>query len=79
MSNRVHDDEDRVDRGRPTTLRTCSGSRCTSASCGSRPRGRRLGEICDSYCCTFPEVYLPLIDHVYAPLVVGSELVPSTR
>jgi L-alanine-DL-glutamate epimerase-like enolase superfamily enzyme len=33
------------------------------------------GEICDSYCCTFPEVYLPLIDHVYAPLIVGSELV----
>ena len=33
------------------------------------------GEICDSYCCTFPEVYAPLIDHVYAPLVVGSELV----
>ncbi len=33
------------------------------------------GEICDSYCCTFPEVYAPLIDHVYAPLVVGSDLV----
>ena len=33
------------------------------------------GEICDSYCCTFPEVYAPLVDHVYAPLVLGSELV----
>jgi D-galactarolactone cycloisomerase len=33
------------------------------------------GEICDSYCCTFPEVYAPLIDHVYAPLLLGSELV----
>ena len=33
------------------------------------------GEICDSYCCTFPEVYVPLIDHVYAPLVVGTDLV----
>jgi L-alanine-DL-glutamate epimerase-like enolase superfamily enzyme len=33
------------------------------------------GEICDSYCCTFPEVYVPLVDHVYAPLVLGSDLV----
>jgi D-galactarolactone cycloisomerase len=33
------------------------------------------GEICDSYCCTFPEVYRPLVDHVYAPLLLGSELV----
>jgi L-alanine-DL-glutamate epimerase-like enolase superfamily enzyme len=33
------------------------------------------GEICDSYCCTFPEVYAPLVDHVYAPLIVGTELV----
>jgi L-alanine-DL-glutamate epimerase-like enolase superfamily enzyme len=32
------------------------------------------GEICDSYCCTFPEVYQPLVDHVYAPLLLGSEL-----
>ena len=32
------------------------------------------GEICDSYCCTFPEVYPPLVDHVYAPLLLGSEL-----
>jgi L-alanine-DL-glutamate epimerase-like enolase superfamily enzyme len=33
------------------------------------------GEICDSYCCTFPEVYVPLVERVYAPLVIGSELV----
>ena len=33
------------------------------------------GEICDSYCCTFPEVYVPLVDHVYAPLILGSDLV----
>jgi L-alanine-DL-glutamate epimerase-like enolase superfamily enzyme len=33
------------------------------------------GEICDSYCCTFPDVYRPLVDQVYAPLLLGSELV----
>ena len=35
------------------------------------------GEICDSYCCTFPEVYAPLVDHVYALLVLGSGWCPS--
>jgi D-galactarolactone cycloisomerase len=33
------------------------------------------GEICDSYCCTFPEVYRPLVDAVYAPLLRGGEFV----
>lgn len=32
------------------------------------------GEVCDSYCCTFPTAYAPLIEEVLGPLVVGREL-----
>jgi D-galactarolactone cycloisomerase len=33
------------------------------------------GEICDSYCCTFPTAYVPLVHDVLGPLLVGEELV----
>lgn len=32
------------------------------------------GEICDSYCCTFPTAYVPLVQDVLGPLLVGEEL-----
>jgi L-alanine-DL-glutamate epimerase-like enolase superfamily enzyme len=32
------------------------------------------GEICDSYCCTFPELYRPLVEQLYAPQLLGHEL-----
>jgi D-galactarolactone cycloisomerase len=32
------------------------------------------GEICDSYCCTFPTAYVPLVHEVLGPLLVGEEL-----
>lgn len=32
------------------------------------------GEVCDSYCCTFPRVYELVINEVLAPLLLGEEL-----
>ncbi|MDY7101787.1 MAG: mandelate racemase/muconate lactonizing enzyme family protein [Actinomycetota bacterium] len=32
------------------------------------------GEICDSYCCTFPTAYVPLVEDVLGRLLVGQEL-----
>ena len=32
------------------------------------------GEICDSYCCTFPTAYVPLVRDVLGPLLVGEDL-----
>jgi D-galactarolactone cycloisomerase len=45
--------------------------------CVVRVEGEGLvgwGEVCDSYCCTFPPVYAAVIDQVLAPLVVGRTL-----
>lgn len=33
------------------------------------------GEICDSYCCTFPVAYVPLVEDVLGPLLIGEDLV----
>jgi D-galactarolactone cycloisomerase len=32
------------------------------------------GEICDSYCCTFPRAYVPVVEEVLGPLLVGQHL-----
>ena len=32
------------------------------------------GEICDSYCCTFPTAYVPLVHNVLGPLLIGQQL-----
>lgn len=32
------------------------------------------GEICDSYCCTFPTAYVPLVADVLGPLLLGRQL-----
>lgn len=31
------------------------------------------GEICDSYCCTFPTAYVPVVEDVLGPLLIGED------